>query len=176
MRGHGRSQWWKVRSSTGAVSSTTWLMFLAMNSLWFVYAVAVGNVFLGANSAGSVALNVALLHRLRVRQVVMFGAAAGTAAVGYAVGAVAGLAALPFGCLALAVTLRWPQVVKLLRTGSTAGVSVVTWCLSTVNNLVWVAIGVTSADVFLASVNGAVAATNLEVIGAYVRANRPVSR
>ena len=161
------AQWWRARRSVAGISVLTWSVFLALNATWAVYGLGVGNPYLVANGVGAALFNVALLWEVEPRRqrgllVVGVSAAVTVAAawVGY------GLSWQPVAawCLGLAIFLRWPQILRLVRSVDIAGVSLLTWAVAATNNLVWVLIAIQRNDPWLVVVNVTLTVSSLVLV------------
>lgn len=163
--GLAAAQWWRAQRSAAGISVLSWAVFLNLNVTWAVYAIGVGNPYLVANGIGAALFNAALLARVDPHLVRTFGAVlvANGAAVG--VGLAWGWQPVVAWCLAMAVFLRWPQVVRLVRDPDVAGVSLLSWVLAAVNNLVWIVVAAQERDGWLVGVNVALAVSSLLLVG-----------
>ena len=159
------AQWWRAQRSAAGISVLSWAVFLNLNVTWAIYALGVGNPYLVANGIGAALFNAALLLRVDPRLLRTFGAVvvANIAAVG--VGLAWGWEPVVVWCLAMAVFLRWPQVVRLARDVDVAGVSLLSWVLAAVNNLVWIVVAAQEGDGWLVGVNVVLAVSSLLLVG-----------
>jgi hypothetical protein len=174
--GLAAAQWLRAKRSASGISVLSWAVFLNLNVTWAIYALGVGNPYLVANGVGAALFNAALLlrvdpHLLRTFAVVV---AANLGAVG--VGLVWGWEPVVVWCLAMAVFLRWPQIVRLVRDPDVTGVSTLSWVLAAVNNLVWIVVAAQEADAWLVGVNVVLATTSLLLVGLCVWRRAPAGQ
>lgn len=167
------AQWWRAQHSAAGISVLSWAVFANLNVTWAVYALGVGNPFLVANGVGAAVFNVALLVRVDARLVATLGAIAAANVAAVVVGLVWGWEPVVVWCLAMALFLRWPQVVRLVRDPDVGGVSLVSWVLATVNNVVWVVVAIQADDPWLVAVNVALTLSSLLLVGLCVWRRTP---
>lgn len=174
--GLAAAQWRRAQRSSAGISVLSWAVFLNLNVTWALYALGVGNPYLVANGVGAALFNAALLLRVDPQLVRTLAAVlvANVAAVG--VGLVWGWEPVVVWCLAMAVFLRWPQVVRLVRDPDVTGVSTMSWVLAAVNNLVWVAVAAQEGDGWLVGVNVVLATTSLLLVALCVWRRSPAGQ
>ena len=161
------AQWWRARRSVAGISVLTWSVFLALNATWAVYGVGVGNPYLVANGVGAALFNVALLWEVeprRRRGLLVVVVSALVTGLALWVGTAISWQPVAAWCLGLAVFLRWPQVLRLMRSPDVAGVSLVTWVVAATNNLVWVVIAAQRDDLWLVGVNVTLTLSSLVLV------------
>jgi uncharacterized protein with PQ loop repeat len=164
--GLGVAQLMKTWRSTEGVSTTTWAMYLVVNISWLAYAFGVFNPYLAANALGSALLTSTIVFRVapanqRLRVVVAVAAASLTIVTIGLFGHWASLAVIVTG---IAVTLRFPQIIQLIRAADTTGVSVVSWVLFTLNNVMWFVVSVQRDDIWFAGANIVMGVTSALVV------------
>jgi len=174
--GLAAAQWWRAQRSAAGISVLSWAVFLNLNVTWAIYALGVDNPYLVANGIGAALFNVALLRRVDVRPLPTFGAVVGANAAAAVVGLAWGWQPVVVWCLAMAIFLRWPQVLRLVRDPDVAGVSLLSWVLAAVNNLVWVAVAAQEGDGWLVGVNVVLASTSLLLVGLCAWRRSPAGR
>lgn len=159
------AQWWRARRMVSGISPLSWAVFLNLNVTWAIYAIGVSNPYLLANGVGAAVLNAALLARLdvqRLRTLALVVVGSGLAAV---VGVTVGWQPVVIWCVAMAIFLRWPQVVRLVTDPDVGGVSLTTWVVAAVNNIVWVVVAVQAGDGWLTGVNVVLTVSSLVLVG-----------
>lgn len=163
--GLAAAQWRRSQRSAAGISVLSWAVFLNLNVTWAIYAMGVGNPYLVANGVGAALFNVALLRRVDGHPLATFAAVAGANVATAAVGLTWGWQPVVAWCLVMALFLRWPQVVRLVRDPDVTGVSLLSWVLAAVNNLIWVVVAAQQGDSWLVGVNVALACTSLLLVG-----------
>ena len=163
--GLAAAQWWRAQRSAAGISVLSWAVFLNLNVTWAIYALGVDNPYLVANGVGAALLNAALLLRVDPRVVRTFGIVLVASLAAALVGLLWDWEPVVLACLAMAVFLRWPQVVRLVRDPDVTGVSLATWVLAAVNNLVWVVVAAQEGDGWLVGVNLVLTVSSLLLVG-----------
>ena len=163
--GLAAAQWWRAQRSAAGISVLSWAVFLNLNVTWAIYALGVDNPYLVANGVGAALFNAALLLRVDPRVVRTFGIVLVASLAAALVGLLWDWEPVVLACLAMAVFLRWPQVVRLVRDPDVTGVSLATWVLAAVNNLVWVVVAAQEGDGWLVGVNLVLTVSSLLLVG-----------
>ena len=163
--GLAAAQWRRALRSVAGISVLSWAVFLNLNVTWAIYALGVDNPYLVANGVGAALLNAALLLRVDAHVLRTFGIVLVASLAAAGVGLLWDWEPVVLACLAMAVFLRWPQVVRLVRDPDVAGVSLLSWVLAAVNNLVWVVVAAQAGDGWLVGVNVVLAVSSLLLVG-----------
>lgn len=163
--GLAAAQWRRALRSVAGISVLSWAVFLNLNVTWAIYALGVDNPYLVANGVGAALLNAALLFRVDAHLLRTFGIVLVASLAAAGVGLLWDWEPVVLACLAMAVFLRWPQVVRLVRDPDVAGVSLLSWVLAAVNNLVWIVVAAQEGDGWLVGVNVVLAVSSLLLVG-----------
>lgn len=138
---------WRV--STHGVSPTTYQLIVAVGFTWVAYGVSQGlwEVIIADSLFGlSAVLVLAACRRDGARWRDLAPTTALTLLVAAALGFGVGAVAIGWFAVAVAGVIRIPQIVDAVRASDVLGVSVGTWWLGVVGNLVWVAYGLVVGD------------------------------
>lgn len=157
------SQLLKTFKSKEGISTTTWILYLAVNFSWLSYSLVFDNIYLLINMVGSAFLTSAIIIRSAPRpakQILFSLVLTGTiVTLGEAISWTAATTLITF----LAVFLRFPQIKELLVRTQARGVSTTTWILSAVNNGVWIAVSWVGGDIRFAVANLIMGASSVVV-------------
>lgn len=163
--GLAAAQWWRARRSVAGISVLSWAVFLNLNVTWAIYALGVDNPYLVANGVGAAVFNAALLVRVDDRLLRTLGVVLAASLTAAGVGLVWGWQPVVVVCLGMAIFLRWPQVVRLVRDPDVTGVSLVTWVVAAANNAVWIVVAAQEGDSWLVGVNVVLTLSSLLLVG-----------
>lgn len=163
--GLAAAQWRRALRSVAGISVLSWAVFLNLNVTWAIYALGVDNPYLVANGVGAAVFNAALLLRVDSRVLRTFGIVLVASLAAAGVGLLWDWEPVVVACLAMAVFLRWPQVMRLARDPDVTGVSLATWVLAALNNLVWVVVAAQEGDGWLVGVNVVLTVSSLLLVG-----------
>ena len=134
----------RLRASTAGVSVPTWAFLLCFNVWITTYGAILSSAPLLVTGLSSALLQVWVLTRCSGREVRRhLPLAAGATLAAIALPALAwGISGAVAGAMSIALALRGPQIVSLLRSTDASGVAVSTWVVAALNNLLWAAYGV----------------------------------
>lgn len=170
--GLAAAQWWRARRSPAGISVLSWDTFLAVNLTWVVYALGVDNPYLLANGLGAAAFNVALLARIDPHPGRSAAIVGGATAVVAVVGLTVGWPVVAVWGFLMALYLRWPQVVELVRAPDVEGVSLASWLIATANNAVWIVVGIQRGDAWFTATSVALGVSSVTVVALLARRRR----
>ncbi len=168
----------RLRHTSAGVSTLTWAFLLCFNAWISLYGVLLVSAPLIITGLSSLVLQAWVLSRCpRANLLRAVGLSASITLGAVSVPALIwGLPGAVTGAMTVALALRAPQIHHLLTTRNATGVSVATWLVAALNNLLWAGYGVIVGQTSFAIFQGAMMAASLVVVALARRSQRDAAR